>query len=60
MKPKCCETNISENKARELLAEYGVSRTKIKTRVLLLLSKTSRPLSENEIYKKIGEKSCDI
>jgi Fur family ferric uptake transcriptional regulator len=60
MKDKCCDTNISEKEAKELLAEHGISRTKIKTKILLLLSKAEKPISASELYKKFGQKNCDI
>lgn len=60
MKTKCCDTHLSEDQAQSLLSENGISRTKIKTHILLLLSKNKRPLSATEIYQKIGANNCDI
>jgi Fur family ferric uptake transcriptional regulator len=60
MKHNCCDTNISEDTAKELLVENGLSRTKVKTKVLLLLSKSEKPLSAKELYKKLGRVKCDI
>lgn len=60
MKDNCCHTKITENKAHELLVENGMSRTKIKTQILMLLSKKARPLSANELYELIGPSTCNI
>lgn len=60
MKGKCCDTHLSEADAQSLLSENGISRTKIKTQILLVLSRSKKPLSATEIYEKIGPKTCDI
>jgi Fur family ferric uptake transcriptional regulator len=60
MKTKCCDSHLSEEEAQDLLSQNGISRTKIKTSILLLLSKSKKPLSASEIYQKIGPKNCDI
>jgi Fur family ferric uptake transcriptional regulator len=60
MKTKCCHTHLSDREAQDLLSQNGISRTKIKTSILLVLSKSKSPLSAPEIHQKIGQKSCDI
>jgi Fur family transcriptional regulator, ferric uptake regulator len=60
MKKDCCDTHLTENQAHLLLSEKGISRTKLKTQILLMLSKNKQPMSATEIYQKIGAKSCDI
>lgn len=60
MKNNCCDSHLSEEVVQDLLSDNGISRTKIKTSILLLLSKSKKPLSANEVYKKIGPNSCDI
>lgn len=60
MSESCCDTKISENAAKELLSTHGLSRTKIKTQILLILSKSKKPLSANELFDLIGAKNCNI
>jgi len=60
MKTKCCDTHLNENEIKDLLVENGISRTKIKTQIIDLLSKSKKPLSANELYQKIGASSCNI
>jgi Fur family transcriptional regulator, ferric uptake regulator len=60
MKTKCCAIHLSEEQAQILLSERGISRTKIKTQILLLLSKSKAPLPASEIYQQLGANNCDI
>jgi Fur family ferric uptake transcriptional regulator len=60
MKTKCCDHHLTESEVKALLSENGISRTKIKTQILLLLSRSKKPLSASEIYQKLGPKTCDI
>ncbi len=60
MKKKCCKSKLSEDTAQELLVRNGISRTKIKTQILLLLSEKTKPLSANELYEMIGIDTCNI
>lgn len=60
MKAKCCDVHLSETEVQELLTEHKISRTKIKTQILLILSRSKEPLPATAIYQKIGPKNCDI
>lgn len=62
MKKKCCEHHhsIDSDKAKELLTNNGLNRTKIKVSSLVELSKASAPLSVAELHKELGDESCDV
>ena len=60
MKTKCCDSAIDENKAKDLLANNGLNRTKTKVSILVELSKAKAPLSVADIYQELGDESCDI
>jgi Fe2+ or Zn2+ uptake regulation protein len=60
MSARCCNTHFSEDEIKALLAEKGISRTKLKILMVHLLSQSKQPLSANEIFQKIGAKNCNI
>lgn len=60
MKKKCCDTHIDSEKAKELLSQNGLNRTKTKVGILVELSKSHTPLSVTDIYHQLGDDSCDI
>lgn len=60
MKTKCCNTHLSEKEVLELLTENGISRTKIKTQILLTLAESKEPLSATAIHQEIGQDNCNI
>jgi Fur family ferric uptake transcriptional regulator len=55
-----CKHTITEEAARELLADKGINRTRTKLDILTTLSKAHGPLSVAEIHERIGSDSCDI
>ncbi len=57
---QCCDHSLSTQQAKEMLAQHGISRTQIKTKILLILSQDSKPLSAQEIHQEIGPQNCDI
>ena len=59
MKMKCCDTTLTIESAKELLAKYGLRKTKVKEDILMCLSNASRPLSASEIHNLIGLESCN-
>lgn len=60
MSKKCCSKHISEDEVKIILSERGISRTKIKTKIIQLLSTSKKPFSASEIHQEIGPKSCNI
>ena len=60
MDKSCCHTHINEDEAKEILGENGLNRTKVKTKVLLEISKASKPISVAEIHQKFKNFNCDI
>lgn len=60
MKDKCCDTKLTLKGTKELLAKYGINKTKVKTDILLCLSKADKPLSANDIHSLIGINNCNI
>lgn len=59
MKKSCCDNHLSEEKAKEVLSEHGLNRTKTKVGILLALSNSPTPLSAAEIHQQLGDDSCD-
>lgn len=57
---KCCDNNISQDKARELLTKNGLNRTKSKVEILVELSKAPTPLSVSELHQQLGNTTCDV
>ncbi len=60
MKNNCCDTHLTEDEIQDLLSGHGISRTKIKTQILLTLSKSKEPLSATAIHQLIGQENCNI
>jgi len=60
MKKKCCDNHLSPEKAKEILSQNGLNRTKTKTEMLVALSHSSTPLSVTEIHQHLGDDACDI
>ena len=56
---KCCSTHLSDDEAKTILSQNGVSKTKGKVKILQVISKSERPLSVPEIHALIQE-SCDV
>jgi Fur family ferric uptake transcriptional regulator len=59
MSNKCCHSPLSEENAKEILAENGLNKTKVKVNILQEISRSEKPLSVTEIHEKIQE-SCDV
>jgi Fur family ferric uptake transcriptional regulator len=59
MKIKCCNSSLDENKAKELLTNNGLNRTKMKVSILVELSRAKTPLSAAEIHQELGDESCN-
>ncbi len=60
MKNKCCENHLTQDKAKELLSQNGLNRTKTKVAILVAVSKSRTPLSATEIHHQLGDETCDI
>ena len=56
---KCCGTQLNEATANTILSKHGMNRTKVKTKLLLELSRATAPISVAELYSTLGE-ACDI
>ena len=56
---KCCHTPLSEESAKEILSENGINKTKVKIQILKALSRSSRPLSVQELHGMLDE-ACDL
>lgn len=59
MGTKCCEHNLDESRVRDLLSLHGLNKTKLKIEILLIISKSKKPISVIEIHKSLSE-HCDI
>lgn len=60
MKKTCCSHKLDLKKAQELLSTHQISRTKIKTHILISLSQSNHPLSVLEIFESFKKDTCDI
>lgn len=58
-KKGCHHSVLSSEAAQKILSEKGINRTRIKIRVLTVLSSSSRPLSVNELHKKL-DGDCNV
>src|SRR5688572_8526938 len=56
---KCCHTPLSEDNAKEILAENGLNKTKGKIQILQEISRSQRPLSVTEIHERLDDR-CDV
>lgn len=56
---KCCHTPLSEENAKEILAENGLNKTKGKVQILQEISRSQKPLSVIEIHEMLEER-CDV
>ena len=56
---KCCGAKLSKTTANELLSQHGMNRTKVKTKLLLELSRAEAPMSVAELHSALSE-TCDI
>lgn len=56
---KCCHTPLSEDSAKEILSENGINKTKVKVQILKALSRSSHPLSVQELHGMLDE-ACDL
>ncbi len=59
MDKKCCGSRLTEDKARELLTQNGLSKTRPKIQILMELSRAKKPLSVHEIHGRM-DSSCDV
>lgn len=59
MQKKGCQSKLNEEKAKRLLADNGLNRTKGKVSILLAISQSDRPLSVQEIHSLMTEE-CDV
>jgi Fur family transcriptional regulator, ferric uptake regulator len=59
MRKKCCDIKITIQQAHDILLSHGLSRTEIKTNILILLAQSHTPQSANEIYNSIGKNKCN-
>jgi Fur family ferric uptake transcriptional regulator len=55
----CCDHKLDQTQAGEVLANFGLNRTKTKISILVVLSHSKAPLSVVEIHKSLKNK-CDI
>ena len=55
MEKHCCHSPLSLDEVKDLLSSRGISRTKAKIQILLKLSKSSKPLSANELYSHFSK-----
>ena len=60
MDKNSCQHHINETQAKEILGENGLNRTKVKTKVLLEISKANKPISVAEIHARFKNFDCDI
>jgi Fe2+ or Zn2+ uptake regulation protein len=56
---KCCHSPLSEDSAKDILANNGINKTKGKIRILQEISRSERPLSVTEIHEML-EANCDV
>jgi Fur family ferric uptake transcriptional regulator len=54
-----CHSPLTEARAKEILADHGLNRTRGKVRILQEISRSQIPISVTEIHEKMGE-SCDV
>lgn len=59
MASKCCHSPLSEEKAKDILSENGINKTRGKIKILQEISRSKRPLSVTEIHSMLDE-SCDV
>lgn len=59
MEKHCCHSPLSEEKARLLLTEKGLNKTKIKIKLLIEISRSIRPLSVQELHD-LTRQACDV
>jgi Fur family transcriptional regulator, ferric uptake regulator len=56
---KCCGAHLDESSANTILSEHGMNRTKVKTKLLIELSRAQSPSSVADLHAKLGE-NCAI
>ncbi|WPU66946.1 Fur family transcriptional regulator [Peredibacter starrii] len=59
MGKNCGHEHLTEAAAKDLLTEKGLNRTKVKIKILQILSESQKPLSVPEIHGKLDE-TCDV
>lgn len=55
-----CGHELTQDKIIDLFKHHAVSKTSAKLKMYLLLSQSHVPLSANEIFQKLGVKTCNI
>jgi Fur family ferric uptake transcriptional regulator len=56
---KCCQTTLNEQNIKEILSEHGLNKTKLKIEILLIISRSKKPISVPEIHLELTDK-CDV
>ena len=56
---KCCQTSLNEQNIKKILSENGLNKTKVKIEILLIISRSNKPISVPEIHQELTDK-CDL
>lgn len=59
MQKHCCDHKLTQDEAKALLADVGLSKTKTKITLLIELSKAHTPISISELHQRLKDK-CNI
>ncbi len=60
MNQKCCHSTINQDQAKDILSDLGLNRTSAKIELLLLLAKSHKPLSIQELHRQMKQSKSNI